>query len=402
MATTTSPTTTGQTIQSYLKYVLDNAKSAGNAAMTAGYPGESAYTQAYYAGIPYLYQYGDPEQAQALARSGDLYNAYGQAGGYNRTNFGDIEQAYGQAGNYNPYDFTMADYTTQNIQNRMSPYEELVSARANARLKKAYDEARGEREAQAIRSGAFGGSAAAVQEEVARRNYLDQMADMNAQNLQSAFESGAGLYSKEIADRLAAEQANEASRQFANNAEFAGLGGQLSARQQTAAQEAAAKEAQFTGLAGQMDSAKQQAALAEQQKNMQLANLAAMQSAGQQKESEQAAKNQYNLDIAGKQANILGTAAGTTASPVPTSQTKSSTSTLQNILGGLSAGAGIVSGLGGLFGREGGVVPGGLQSYAMGGMVTPGYYDPRMYGGYTYAGGGLASLEPEYYTEFEY
>lgn len=397
----TKTTDTGKSIQDYIQTVLGNAQKAGQAAMTAGYPADSRYTSAYYAGVPYLYQYGDAEQNQALQRMADMYGKYGAAGAYNKTNFGDIEGLYSAAGGYDPAQFTMADYTTQNIQDRMSPYEELVSQRAAARLKKGYDEARGEREAQAQRARAFGGSGAAIQEEIARRNYLEQMADMNATNLQAAFESGAGLYSKEIADRLAAEGMEESSRQFGKQTEFSGLEGIMAARQQAAAQEAAAKEAQFAGLQGQAASAQQQAAMAEQKKNMQLANLAAMQQAGQQKEQTALDKAQYNLDIAGKQANILAPLSGGTT-PVQTSKDK--TSTTQDILGGLSTGAGIIQGLGGLggissglgnigsaisglFGAAGGIVPHGLQRYA--------------YGGYVYNGGGLADLEPEYYSMYE-
>jgi competence protein ComGC len=372
-------TSTGKAIQNYIETVLANAKNAGNAAMAAGYPADSRYTQAYYAGVPYLYQYGDAEQAQALNRMGGLYDAYGAAGDYNKTNFGDIEGMYGAAGDYDPANFTMADYTTQNIQNRMSPYEELVSQRATARLKKAYDEARGEREADAIRKQAFGGSGAAIQEEVARRNYLEQMADMNASNLQNAFESGAGLYGKEISDRLTAEQAGEASRQFGAQNEMAGIGGMLSARQQQAAQEAAAKEAEFAGLQGQASTAQSQAQLAEQKKNMQLTNLAAMEQAGTKKEDDILARNQYNLDIAGKQANILSPLSGGTT-PVNTSKQK--TSTTQNILGGLTAAAGIASGISGFF-AAGGLVP----RYVNGGLV--------------YSGGGLADLQPQYYSMYE-
>lgn len=392
----TETTATGKSIQDYIQTILGNAQRAGQAAMAAGYPADSRYTSAYYAGVPYLYQYGDAEQNQALQRMADMYGKYGAAGTYNKTDFGDIEGLYGAAGGYDPAQFTMADYTTQNIQNRMSPYEELVSKRAAERLKKGYDEARGEREAQALRAQAFGGSGAAIQEELARRNYLEQMADMNATNLQSAFESGAGLYSKEIADRLAAEQAGEASRQFGKQTEFSGLEGIMAARQQAAAQEAAAKEAQFAGLQGQAASAQQQAALAEQKKNMQLANLAAMQQAGQQKEQTALNRGQYNLDIAGKQANILAPLSGGTT-PVQTSKDK--TSTTQNILGGLSTGAGIVEGLGGLEGiAKGASAIGGL--FAAGGIVPYGA-QRYAYGGYVYNGGGLADLEPQYYSMYE-
>ena len=452
-------TKTGKSVQKYIKDVLGTSTEAGKAAIEAGYPAQSSYTQAYLAGVPYLYQYGDEEQAQALGRMGDLYGAYGEAGGYNKTNFADIEGLYGAAGKYaptaygdieaqysgigaytpteygdiadqyratlgyDPREYGMSDYTTQNIQSRMTPYEELVSQRAAARLKKGYDEGRGEREIQAARSGAFGGSGAAIQEEVARRNYLEQMEDMNAKNLQAAYESGVGLYGREMTENLAAGQAEEASRQFGQNAQMAGLeglmstrnaeeqalefqkklqldvmsgkitsrqaeeasrqfgkqaefdalSGQMNARQQAAAQEAAAKEAQFAALQGQGTSAQQQAQLAEQEKNMQLANLAAMQQAGQQQQREQLERQGYALDIAGQQANMLAPIQGAAI------QTKQGSPSLgQNILGGLTAAAGIAKGLGGF--RDGGIV----------------YRD----GGYVYNSGGIASIDPQYYTRY--
>lgn len=367
-------TKTGKSIQKYIRGVLGDAETAGKAALEAGYPPDSTYTEAYYMGVPYLYEYGDAEQAQALDRTGGLYDAYGAAGGYNKTDFSDLEGQYGAAGAYDPTQYEMADYTTQNIMDRMSPYEELVSNRARARLKKAYDEAGGERQAQAARAGAFGGSGAAIQEEVARRNYLEQMADMDAQNLQAGYEAGVGLYGKELADRLAAQQAGEASRQFAKQTEMSGLEGMMGARQQTAAQEAAAKEAQFAGLQGQAASAAQQAAMAEQQKNMQLANLAAMQQAGQQKEADRLASQEYGLSVAERQANLLAPLAG---GAIQTKQ--SGPSTGQSILGGLTAGIGAISGLKDLF-RDGGIV------YSRGGQV--------------YSSGGLADLYHKYYSRY--
>lgn len=377
-------TGTGKSIQKYIKGVLDTSTKGGNAAIEAGYPDESQYTQAYYAGVPYLYMYGDADQAQALGRMGDLYGAYGAAGDYNKTNFGDIEGMYGAAGQYDPTQYNLSDYTAQNIQTRMSPYEELVSNRAKQRLKKAYDEGQGERDAQAVRASAFGGSGAAIQNEVARRNYLEQLADMDAKNLQSAFESGSSLYGKEMADNLAAMQATEASRQFGKQTEMSGIEGLMAARQQQAAQEAAAKEAEFTSLQGQGSAAQQQAALAEQQKNMQLANLAAMQKAGQQKQDEQLAKQEYPLDVAAKQSNILAPLSGAAI------QTKANQpSTLQNILGAAAGAAGIGQGLG-LF-RDGGLAMG--DGYV---------YTPHFAAGGYVGGGGLADLEPEYNSYYGY
>lgn len=375
-------TKTGKTVQKYIKDVLSDSTAAGKAALKAGYPDESSYSQAYYAGVPYLYEYGDAEQNEALGRMGDMYGAYGEAGGYNKTDFGDIEGRYNIAGQYDPSEYEMADYTTQNIRDRMTPYEELVSNRARARLKRGYDEGRAERDVAASRAQAFGGSGQAVQEEVARRNYLEQMQDMDATNLQSAYEAGVGLYGKELSDRLSAQQAEEASRQFAKQTQFSGIEGLMGARQQTAAQEAAAKEAEFAGLQGQAASAEAQAKLAEQKKNMQLANLAAMQAAGRQKEDRLQDENEYGLDIAAQQANILAPLSG---GAIQTKQKGPSTG--QMVVGGLTAAAGIAQGLGGF--RDGGIV------YRDGGYVYS-------HGGRVYSGGGLADLEPQYYTDYGY
>lgn len=365
-------TKTGQSTAKFISDTLAGTQKAGKQAIAAGYPELSTYTKQYLAGLPGLQKYGTPEQKQALYRTGQLYKKYGDAGRYQKTRFGDIEQQYGQAGQYDPTEYSRSDYTTPNIQERMTPYEELVSQRAAARLKKGYDEARGEREAQAIRAGAFGGSGAAIQEEVARRNYLEQMADMNAQNLQSAYESAVNLYGKERADTMSAEQLEEASRQFGKQTQLAGLEGVMAARQQTAGQRAAAKEAELAGLQGQQEAARQQALLAEQRKNMRIADLAALQQGGQYQQDYNLQQRMYPLDVYAKEASIMGGMAGGYQPSILTRE--SQPSTFQNVMGGIGAGVGLLQGVAGLFKRDGGLI---------------------------YRGGGLADLEPEYYDRYE-
>jgi len=375
----------------YFKDVLGASSQYGNKLYLEGLPGESKYTQAYYAGVPSLYKYGDKEQAKALSRSGNLYKDYGKAGEYDKTKFADFERKYGRAGDYDTGQFEQADYTTQNIQERMSPYEQLVAERNRARLKRTYDEARGEREAQAARAGAFGGSGAAIQEELARRNYAEQLKDLDAQSLQAAFESGAGLYSKEIADLLAAQGMEEQSRQFGKGVEFQGIEGAMAARQQTAAQIAAAKEAELAGLAGQSDSARLQAALAEQRKNMQITNLGAMQGAGAQKEAYKLAKQEYPLRVAAQQAAIAAQPASMAQAQMMKDK-NSGSSTFGNILGGVAVGGGLLQAAGGL---------GGIANAAstVGGWFRDGGLIPRDLR--RYAGGGLADLQPQYYSKYE-
>ena len=382
----------GKSVQQYTEEQLQQARMAQQAALEKGYPEESLLTQAYYSGIPSLYMYGDPEQMQALQRMGDLYGAYGAAGGYDKTQygdiadlyrkaglydkaqygdiadlyrkagtydktaygdiadlyrqaagydktqFGDIAAKYGAAGQYGPtsyadiesqavagakYDpaqFARSDYTTRNIQERMSPYEELVSQRQKARLEKAYQEGRGQRELEAIRSNTFGGSGRAVGEEIARRDYLDRLADLEAQSLQSSYESAVGLYGKEMADlmaaqqaeeqsrqfsqqagvqgieaMLAARQAQEASRQFGKGAEFQGLAGEMSAREQQAAQEAAAKEAELAGIAGLASTRQQEAAQIAAAKEAELQGLAGLMGTREQEAAQTAAAKEAEL-----------------------------------------------------------------------------------------------------------
>lgn len=451
-----STTEVGKTVQNYTNKILQRSLGAGKQAVQAGYPATNQMTKDYYSGVKQLAQYGDKEAQQALERAVKTYKDYKQAGQYDQTDFGDIadlykqaglydqvyygdiEDQYGQAGEYAPTDFSgagemylagaqydpsqflKADYTTQNIQERMSPYEELVAAQESKRLKKAYDEARGEREQQAVRAGAFGGSGAAIQEEVARRNYLEQMDQMNARNLQSAFESGAGLYSKEVQDRLAAQQAEEQSRQygaglgmegiqgylsslqaqeaaaqFGKGAEFQGLAGKMAARgataeqiaaakaaefqglqglmgtrQQTAAQVAAAKEAELAALQGRTTNISQQAAIANQQKQMQLANLGALQAAGTQKQQNQLAAQMYPLSVRQAQANISAALQGNVA-PLPSQEPSK-----PGFLDYLGAAGSAALGIGSLFKRDGGLIR-------------------------RYNGGGLADFEPQYYDAYE-
>ncbi len=310
-------TETGKKATEYTQDVLEQAWKGGRAAIEAGYPELSRYTDMYLRGLPSLGQYGDAEQRQALARMGSLYGAYGRAGDYDMTRFGDLERKYARAGEYDPtnysdvermyrragdydsaefsgiqrqldragqydptsyeglerrslqssqYDpteFNRADYTTKNIKERMSPYEELVAKRATDRLQRQFDEAGASRALEAARAGSFGGSGSAVAQELARRNMQEQMADVNAQSLQSAYEAAVGLYGKEYADNMAAQQAEEQSRQFGEQLGLEGIQQAMAARQAGEASRQFGSQAQLQAL--QQKFAAQQAAEASRQ-----------------------------------------------------------------------------------------------------------------------------------------
>lgn len=492
-------TETGKSVADYVQNVLDQAQSGGSAAIEAGYPDLSQYTMAYLRGLPGLSQYGDAEQREALRRMGDMYRQYGQAGQYDMTNFadigrkyeragdydaaeyGDVERMYLQAGRYNPEEFSgiqrqfdragqydptsygdierrtlsssqydptefdRADYTTKNIKQRMSPYEELVAKRATDRLQKQYDEAASSRALEAARAGSFGGSGAAVAQEVARRNMQEQMADVNAQSLQSAYESAVGLYGKEFADNMAAQQAEEqsrqfgeqlglsglqqamaarqlgeaskqfgsqqqlqalqqkfaaqqaaeASRQFGSQAGFQGLQGLMAARNAEEASRQFGSQAQFQGLQGLMGARQAEAGQVAAAKEAELAALQGRASSA--REQALLAEQKKNMQLA----NLAALQAGGNLQdqynlaqryyPLQISQTQA------GILGGMSGGYQPVNSMG----KD---QPSWLQNAigigsAVGGILQ-GFGGFRK-GGVVYRGGGLADLEPEYYDQYE-
>lgn len=490
-------TEVGESQSDYLKYLLAQSKAAGQAAIEAGYPGLSTYTQEYLKSLPGLQQYGGPEQMQALQRAGELYNAYGAAGGYDKTNFADLERKYAQAGQYdprnysdvermyrqagnynpnefsgiqrqldragdynatnfsdlerqslresdfNPAEFDRADYTTKNIKQHMSPYEELVAKRATDRLQRQYDEAAASRDLEAARAGSFGGSGGAVAQELARRNMQEQMADVNAQSLQSAYESAVGLYGKEYADNMAAQQAEEQSRQFGENLGMQGIQQALAARQaeeqskqygsqaglqalqqKFAAQQAAeasrqfGNQAQFQGLQGLMS-----ARNAEEASRQFGANLGMQGVAGQMAAREQTAAQV----AAAKEAELKGLAGQSESARQQALMAEQRRNMYSQYLAALQSGGAqqeaynlnqrlyplqisqMQAGIGGISTQP---LPTqkspdtpwwqtAIGAGAAGAGILSGLGFGKAAGGLVFNGGGLADLEPEYYDGYE-
>jgi hypothetical protein len=492
-------TKTGEKTSKYVQDVLGTASKGGKAAVEAGYPELSRYTKAYLRGLPGLKEYGDAEQRQALRRVGDLYGDYRRAGDYDMTSFRDLERQYGRAGEYDttdyadvermyrqagqygpeefsgiqrqldqagqydptqfgdlelgslaqsqydPSQFDRADYTTANIQERMSPYEELVAKRATDRLQRQFEEADASRALEAARAGAFGGSGAAVSKEVARRSMQEQMADVNAQSLQSAYESAVGLYGKEFADNMAAQQAEEqsrqfggqlglegirqamaarqaeeasrqfgsqtglqalqqkfaaqqageASRQFGQQAEFQGLEGLMAARGAEEASRQFGSQLGMQGLAGQMAARQQQAGQVAAAKEAELASLSGRsQSAREQALLAEQRKNMQLANLAALQQGGQYQQAYNLARrqyPLDIAQQQA------NVLGTMASGSqqllqkpdqpSMFQNILGTAGAAAGLLQGVGSFFRDGGVV--------------YRGGGLADLEPQYYDRYE-
>jgi hypothetical protein len=101
----------------------------------------------------------------------------------------------------------------------MSPYMDTVVARQQADARRQSEIAGQSQQAQAARSGAFGGSGDFLMRGQARGNLARQMGDIQAKGLQDAYTQAMGQFNQSQAQNLAGQQLNAQQQQFG-----AGLG----------------------------------------------------------------------------------------------------------------------------------------------------------------------------------
>lgn len=118
---------------------------------------------------------------------------------------------------YNPY--TSQQFTGANVQQYMSPYMENVVQRQQADAQRQADIAMQAQNAQAARSGAFGGSGNLLMRNQANANLARQKGDIQAQGLQAAYQQAQQQFNQAQAQNLAGAQLNAQQGQFG-----AGLG----------------------------------------------------------------------------------------------------------------------------------------------------------------------------------
>lgn len=224
------------------------------------------------------------------------------------------------------------------IQAFMSPYQQNVTDWQKQQAISDYGRQLPGLGAKAAQSGAFGGSRQALVESEAQRNLQNQLAGIQAQGSQNAFN--------------AAQQA----QQFG-----AGLG--------------------LQGYGQALQGANTLGQLGQQQYQQQMGINTAQQQAGAQQQAmnQQQLTNQYQ-DWLNRQnypyqqlAFMSDILHGTPTGGVTTQQQYQATPSLWSNIGGLGQLAGGIGALykSGIFGKEGGSVPDGLKSYASGGSVNP-------------------------------
>jgi hypothetical protein len=97
----------------------------------------------------------------------------------------------------------------QSAQDYMSPYMQNVVDIQQREAQRNADIAGTSRGAQAVRSGAFGGSRQAVMDAEAARNLATQKGDIQAQGLQSAYNQAQSQFNADQARQMTAQQANQ-------------------------------------------------------------------------------------------------------------------------------------------------------------------------------------------------
>ena len=94
-------------------------------------------------------------------------------------------------------------------QKYMSPYLENVMERQQKRAMDRFQEGKAQRGAQAVKSGAFGGSRQAVGDFLARRDISEKLGDIEAQQLEKGFASAQQQFERDRAARMGALQAGD-------------------------------------------------------------------------------------------------------------------------------------------------------------------------------------------------
>ena len=118
---------------------------------------------------------------------------------------------------FNPYQ--TQQFTGNNVQAYMSPYMQNVVERQQADAQRQSQIAGQAQQAQAARSGAFGGSGDYLMRGQAASNLARQKGDIQAKGLQDAYTQGMGQFNQSQAQNLAGQQLNAQQQQFG-----AGLG----------------------------------------------------------------------------------------------------------------------------------------------------------------------------------
>lgn len=194
----------GTTQQQLYNYETDPTTGQKFATSIKGYTPFSEDPTKYFAGFSPM-QEQSFKGAANLGTSPQLDTASGLAG---------LAGQRAMGAGYDPTKFTAQqvgtqDYTGQNVSQYMNPYMQNVVDIQQREAQRQADIAGTQRAAQAVRSGAFGGSRAGVMEAEAARNLATQKGDIQAQGQNAAFQNAQQQFNAQQQANLQAQLANQ-------------------------------------------------------------------------------------------------------------------------------------------------------------------------------------------------
>ncbi|MCK9543692.1 MAG: hypothetical protein M0R03_16860, partial [Novosphingobium sp.] len=176
---------------------------------------------------------GIPGMADAQAAMGGLGALAGNLGQQDPSQFAQTQ--------VNQYQFDPTrQFTGAEVEQYMSPYMDTVVQRQQDDAYEQYLRGQGMRNQQAVSAGAFGGSRQAVQEGIAGESLSRQLGDIQAQGLQSAYESAQQQFERDRAASMSMDQ-----RRADELARVQGIGVDENARVQGAQADEAMRQREF-------------------------------------------------------------------------------------------------------------------------------------------------------------
>lgn len=162
--------------------------------------------------MPYQ-TYGGQRLAQFSPDTQAAFGMVREAAGMDPTGIMGAQQtAQGLAG-YQAGNIGTGDWTTANQQGYMNPYVQNVLDVQKNRAQQKFQEDQQMRNAQAVQAGAYGGNRRFVQDMLGQRDINQQLQEIEATGLQSAYDRAMGQYSTDAARQLQAQIAQEQARQ---------------------------------------------------------------------------------------------------------------------------------------------------------------------------------------------
>lgn len=210
-----------------------------------------------FGGIRSLNQMGAPTVDTAAQMTANIYNpamAYSNyqapqvdaaQTGYGQMGFQQVSPTFSNYGQIGAQQVGTQGFPGTDMSGYMNPYIGNVVERMQAAAQRNFRESQGQRDTAAQRAGAFGGSRAAIENVLARRNLDNQLGDQTANLLNQGYQQAVGQFNQDQQRALQAALSNQGATLTADQANL-----QAMMQSEMANQEAANRAQQLNQQAG--------------------------------------------------------------------------------------------------------------------------------------------------------